>query len=1059
MADRVIKLEGRGLRGESFGDTARRLGQVGGVPVPANSTDAQVLGALAVAAGVTPEIQALVDASISAGERAEFAAEAAQVLSNYYTTRAAGAAATPTDELFTSDEEGQMAVYRRTADSPNYEWLYWVARRLTVESLEELRSTPSSTHAVMWDGSTWNWVEGDLSEYVTIDTVSGMFAAPDSDPTGESGAWVRQANRFIDPRWFGAVADLYVAEVPASFSASSSTLTLSEELDVDVTGWEVAYRRGNTGTLAHATNAPFAGERRTVVAVDGTDITLSADATITATAAEALDPITGHYEEGGAAVFYKVSTAALQTTLTLAHLLGLEARVPEGSFVTDELDILHNVRFVGAGKGKSKLYFRPCQPFVNGHRASIIVPKNLNKVTQRHNLKDPITGKYIPVRGVYIADMTLIGHGYFQNPLGPNYLNGQYAFHNINCIFVEDWLIERVHSEDAQGDACYLGSRTNPTDATFDDVSSRRVTLRGCTFKRCWRLAHQRGNITDTLIQDCDYIDNNLGIYNAITRLGGSNGTYGYEMIDAEANVGKGFRSVWERCFFTTIYGHVMDLLWEAIDITFRDCHFRNCMRGALVQSPVSTSGGKQLGEGFTLENCIFEATTTDVTHYIDLRHTNAKVIGCKFRGQTNNARAAIQITALGDDAREYVNFGTILSNNFFDIGSSTISIDAGAYDERQIRDGIWQDSNVIKSGLLDLRQGARPRQELTAMGMAGARVPVSWAPSANGGSGPIWATVNTFGLSSNDWTLHCRFWANAASGTETPLLIESSTVVELRVDTPILAGASKALTITLNPGNSGAVAHDIYAHELGNASAAFRNKSRPIDLTLVHTSSGLAVWVDGQYVKTLAVAAAFSSSGLNITCGRGNGGLRLRIYEVSMYNKALGAKAIRDHRAFGPAFADRWGAWGGSTGCVLNCNFTAGIGFQCFDNSSNGQHFYAGGTMAWESGVRKGTTKRRIVGSGASNNRLNSAGASFSAQPAGSVIRRAWAVVESGTPNFTLGTASGGDQIVTSVALTSGYNEFTLVGGSAYASADRTIWIGLSGSATATFGIDYELL
>lgn len=1058
MSQNVFRVRERGARGENFSDFARRVGEVAGVTIPPGANDPQILDAIAVAAGVTPEVQELVAASVAAGERAELAAEAAQVLSNYYTTRAAGAAATPTDELFTSDEEGQMAVYRRTADSPNYEWLYWVARRLTVESLAELRSTPPSTHAVMWDGSTWNWVDSDLSEYVTIDTVSGMFAAPDSDPTGESGAWVRQANRFIDPRWFGAVADLYVAEVPASFSASSSTLTLSEELDVDVTGWEVAYRRGNTGTLAHATNAPFASERRTVVAVDGTDITLSADSTITATAAEELDPITGHYEEGGAAVFYKVSTTALQTTLTLAHLLGLEARVPEGSFVTDELDILHNVRFVGAGKDKSKLYFRPCQPFVNSHRASIIAPKNLNKTTQRHNLKDPITGKYIPVSGVYIADMSLFGHGYFQNPLGPNYLNGQFALHNICCIFVRDWLIERVHSEDAMGDGCYLGSRTPAVDSSFDEVTSRRVMISDCVFKRNWRLAHQRGNITDTLIQDSQYIDNNLGMYNAVTRLGGSNGTYGFEMIDAEANVGKGFRSVWERCFFTTMYGHVMDLLWEANDITFRECYFKDCIRGAITQSPANP-GGKQLGEGFTLDNCTFEATTDDVSHFIDLRHANAKIIGCKFKGQTSTARAALKITALTDDARSYINFGTILSDNYFDIGSGSISIDTDVYGEHQIRDGIWQDSNVIKSGVLDLRQGMRPRQELTVMGMAGARVPVSWAPSANGGSGPIWATVNTFGLSSNDWTLHCRFWANAASGTETPLVIQSTSAVELRVDTPILAGAGKAMTITLNPGNSGSVAHDIYAYELGAVSTAFRNKSRPVDLTLVHTSSGLAVWVDGQYVKTLAVAAAFSSSGLNVTCGRGNGGLRLRIYEVSMYNKALGAKAIRDHRAFGPAFADRWGSWGGSTGCVLNCNFTAGIGFQCFDNSSNGSHFYAGGTMAWESGVRKGTTKRRIVGSGATNSRLNNAESSYSAQPAGSVIRRAWAVVESGTPNFTLGTASGGDQIVTSVALTSGYNEFTLVGGSAYASADRAIWIGLSGSATATFGIDYELL
>ncbi len=53
---------------------------------------------------------------------------------NYFTTRAAGAAAIATDDLFSSDEEGQMAVYRRTAVAPNYTKLYDVATKAMVDS-------------------------------------------------------------------------------------------------------------------------------------------------------------------------------------------------------------------------------------------------------------------------------------------------------------------------------------------------------------------------------------------------------------------------------------------------------------------------------------------------------------------------------------------------------------------------------------------------------------------------------------------------------------------------------------------------------------------------------------------------------------------------------------------------------------------------------------------------------------------------------------------------------------------------------------------------------------
>lgn len=51
-----------------------------------------------------------------------------------------------------------------------------------------------------WDGSN-------LSVLVAADTQQGIYVAPASDPTGASGAWVRQFSGPMDIRWFGGVAD------------------------------------------------------------------------------------------------------------------------------------------------------------------------------------------------------------------------------------------------------------------------------------------------------------------------------------------------------------------------------------------------------------------------------------------------------------------------------------------------------------------------------------------------------------------------------------------------------------------------------------------------------------------------------------------------------------------------------------------------------------------------------------------------------------------------------------------------------------------------------------
>lgn len=60
------------------------------------------------------------------------------------------------------------------------------------------------------------WNSGDLSALVTSDPLGGVYAAPDSDATGASGAWVREWD-FINahPEWFGDVQDSVIAAINA----------------------------------------------------------------------------------------------------------------------------------------------------------------------------------------------------------------------------------------------------------------------------------------------------------------------------------------------------------------------------------------------------------------------------------------------------------------------------------------------------------------------------------------------------------------------------------------------------------------------------------------------------------------------------------------------------------------------------------------------------------------------------------------------------------------------------------------------------------------------------
>lgn len=56
-------------------------------------------------------------------------------------------------------------------------------------------------------GGVFVFDDSDLSAYVTSDTEQGLYIAPSSDSTGDSGAWVRQFDDYVLPEWFGATGD------------------------------------------------------------------------------------------------------------------------------------------------------------------------------------------------------------------------------------------------------------------------------------------------------------------------------------------------------------------------------------------------------------------------------------------------------------------------------------------------------------------------------------------------------------------------------------------------------------------------------------------------------------------------------------------------------------------------------------------------------------------------------------------------------------------------------------------------------------------------------------
>ena len=107
-----------------------------------------------------------------AASDAEDARDAAQVAGRYYATRAAGAAAVPTGEMFTSDETGTLAFYKRIADAPNYEFYQNVPTQAQFDEKVAIADLASRTGAEMIGAGSAAGILTDLD--TILNHVNGM---------------------------------------------------------------------------------------------------------------------------------------------------------------------------------------------------------------------------------------------------------------------------------------------------------------------------------------------------------------------------------------------------------------------------------------------------------------------------------------------------------------------------------------------------------------------------------------------------------------------------------------------------------------------------------------------------------------------------------------------------------------------------------------------------------------------------------------------------------------------------------------------------------------------
>lgn len=130
MVNRVIKLEGRGLRGDGFADVARRVGSIAGVSIPPDASDEEILNTLSASVSLTG--------------------------ANVYPDTSSGLAATSDGDSFWVADEVGLRLYRNNLGNADEISPFTSADKISVSGGGDVQSlldeiSPTSPNNSLWE--------------------------------------------------------------------------------------------------------------------------------------------------------------------------------------------------------------------------------------------------------------------------------------------------------------------------------------------------------------------------------------------------------------------------------------------------------------------------------------------------------------------------------------------------------------------------------------------------------------------------------------------------------------------------------------------------------------------------------------------------------------------------------------------------------------------------------------------------------------------------------------------------------------------------------------------
>jgi len=173
----------------------------------------------------------------------------------------------------------------------------------------------------------FTWSGSDLSAHVAADPKQGIYVAPASDPTGKSGAWVRQFSGRVNVRWFGAAGD-GVTDDSAAFVAALNYLHSISTF--------IQYASGSAGLFIPYATAPYnlgttTLDIRTCLIVEGESVG----------------------EAGGAATHLKWAAGATGIRVQEARSVGATDSQPQDNSTSGSASIIRNLYLEGGYDGSN----------------------------------------------------------------------------------------------------------------------------------------------------------------------------------------------------------------------------------------------------------------------------------------------------------------------------------------------------------------------------------------------------------------------------------------------------------------------------------------------------------------------------------------------------------------------------------------------------------------------------------------------------------------------------------------------------------------------------------